>query len=171
MDVLKIKHWQWVLLAFASFFLVGVAEQFALLSWSFNSVKAFSMMIQGVLLISYPMVTWKRLNELLADEDLFERTTGKTVLIPVLIVTLHPITFLILPYTTVRLAMSIVAISALIFICSLPAKQLKSIELKRNAGVWEYAPDTFNFLFWPLGVFWIQPRINNIPERRIGITE
>jgi hypothetical protein len=46
---------------------------------------------------------------------------------------------------------------------------LKSIELRRNAGVWEYAADTFNFMLWPIGVFWIQSRINEIPEREIVI--
>lgn len=58
------------------------------------------------------------------------------------------------------LAASAAAFCAL-FLASLPAKALRSIELKRNAGIWQ----TFQFILWPLGIFWLQPRINDVPKQ------
>ena len=48
---------------------------------------------------------------------------------------------------------------------------VKSIELKRNAGIWEYTPETFQFLCWPLGIWWTQPRLNKIATRDVVINE
>jgi hypothetical protein len=56
-------------------------------------------------------------------------------------------------------------------IFSFPARPLKSIELKRNAGIWEYTPEAFQFLFWPLGLWWTQPTINRIVTKELIIEE
>jgi hypothetical protein len=48
-----------------------------------------------------------------------------------------------------------------------PSRTIKSIELKREAGLWEYIADSFTILCWPLGIFWIQPRINKINSKNL----
>ena len=45
------------------------------------------------------------------------------------------------------------------------SKALKSIELRREAGIWEYVADTFQIFAWPLCIWWVQPRINYVFER------
>lgn len=125
-----------------------------------------------LLLISYPFLTWKRLSHLLSSQVLFERTDSRKVIAAVIAVV---VLSMAAPLVTGRfpqdIAVSLILLVLLSFICGAPAKQLKSIELKRNAGVWEYFPEAFQFLIWPLGVLWIQPRINSILERKITIRE
>ena len=53
-----------------------------------------------------------------------------------------------------------------------PAREIRSIELKRNAGIWEYASETFQMIYWPLAVLWMQPRVNKIANKKaITISE
>jgi hypothetical protein len=42
------------------------------------------------------------------------------------------------------------------------AKSLKSVELQRDVTFSDYAADFFLFLFFPIGIWFIQPRINRI---------
>lgn len=44
------------------------------------------------------------------------------------------------------------------------SKALRSVELKRDAGFWEYIASTFQIFAWPLCIWWIQPRINDAYE-------
>ncbi|HEY5746594.1 MAG TPA: hypothetical protein VIU12_10995 [Chryseolinea sp.] len=50
-----------------------------------------------------------------------------------------------------------------------PSRTINSIELKREAGFWEYIADSFRILCWPLGIWWIQPRINRINDKKMGM--
>ena len=43
-----------------------------------------------------------------------------------------------------------------------PAKTLKTVELGRKVSFGEYVGDFFMFLFLPLGIWFLQPRINKI---------
>ncbi|MDW3196841.1 MAG: hypothetical protein R8G66_30980 [Cytophagales bacterium] len=45
-----------------------------------------------------------------------------------------------------------------------PAKALNSNELEKEAGFGDYFGDFFLMLFWPIGIWWIQPRLNKIAE-------
>ncbi|MBX0333354.1 hypothetical protein K3G39_08885 [Pontibacter sp. HSC-14F20] len=56
-------------------------------------------------------------------------------------------------------------IFALLHLFAFPAKVLKSLELNRKAHFSDYAGDFFLFLFWPIGVWVIQPRANKIKEK------
>jgi hypothetical protein len=51
-----------------------------------------------------------------------------------------------------------------------PSRTIKSIELRREAGFWEYVADSFTILCWPLGIWWIQPRINKISNKNLVTT-
>ena len=53
---------------------------------------------------------------------------------------------------------------AFIHFLGFPAKTLKTIELKKKASLGEYIGDFFLIVFLPLGIWFLQPRINKIIE-------
>jgi hypothetical protein len=60
-----------------------------------------------------------------------------------------------------RILLSCVVIYFIYNFYRVPSQALKSFELKREAGFWEYVAVTFQIFAWPLCIWWIQPRINN----------
>lgn len=168
-DILKTKHWEWVLLLYGIIIPLGYAQLLLIYVLPAFWVAMPFHIVSGAMYLAYPLLTWNRLDKVLSPQTLFERSTWKKVMITVAMLVIAPIIAQSIPYRAAGPAAGIIILSCLIFLSSLPAKQLKSIELKRNAGVWEYVPDTFNFLLWPLGIFWIQPRLNRLLEKRILI--
>ncbi|SHH56722.1 hypothetical protein SAMN04488109_4398 [Chryseolinea serpens] len=61
----------------------------------------------------------------------------------------------------------IVALLAYLKFIQFPSRTINSIELKREAGLWEYVADSFQILCWPLCIWWIQPRINRIHDKKM----
>jgi len=61
---------------------------------------------------------------------------------------------------TIKIILMLFQLYFLIRFYKVPSKALKSIELKRDAGLWEYIADAFQFFAWPLCIWWAQPRIN-----------
>jgi hypothetical protein len=51
-------------------------------------------------------------------------------------------------------------ISSLLFICGFTAKTLKRLETKNHIDINDYFSDIFLILFWPIGIWFIQPRVN-----------
>lgn len=49
----------------------------------------------------------------------------------------------------------------------LPARIIKYCELKREPTFWEYIVDVFQMFCWPLCIWWIQPRVNELFERQM----
>ncbi|WP_192821747.1 hypothetical protein [Rufibacter sp. LB8] len=48
------------------------------------------------------------------------------------------------------------------------AKALRSIELRRKARFGDYVGEFFLLLFWPVGIWVLQPRINKIAIKKFG---
>ena len=59
---------------------------------------------------------------------------------------------------------------AFVYFCAFPAKIIKSIELNKEAELGEYIADFFLILFLPIGIWFIQPRINKIVQNQIKET-
>lgn len=57
-------------------------------------------------------------------------------------------------------------IFAYLYVYAFPVKELKSIELGREAKFGEYAGDLILMLIWPIGIWFIQPRINKVISER-----
>jgi hypothetical protein len=55
---------------------------------------------------------------------------------------------------------------AFIHFLGFPAKTLKTIELRKKASLGEYIGDFFLIVFLPLGIWFLQPRINKIIEEK-----
>jgi len=66
-----------------------------------------------------------------------------------------------------RIIIAIIGVSVLFKFVQFPSRTINSIELKREAGLWEYVADAFQILFWPLCIWWIQPRINRINDKKM----
>ena len=60
---------------------------------------------------------------------------------------------------------------AIIHSFAFPAKTLKTVELGRKASFGEYVGDFFLIMFLPLGIWFLQPRINNIVSERRWIED
>jgi hypothetical protein len=57
-------------------------------------------------------------------------------------------------------------IYALLHISTFPIRLLKSIELGEKARLGEYIGTFFLLVFWPIGIWFLQPRINKIASER-----
>lgn len=62
-------------------------------------------------------------------------------------------------------------IFAYLYVYAFPVKELKSIELGREAKIGEYAGDLVLMLVWPIGIWFIQPRINKVISERETIVK
>jgi hypothetical protein len=47
-----------------------------------------------------------------------------------------------------------------------PSKALRSVELKTEATFGQYFGYFFLTIFWPFGIWWIQPKLNNILDNK-----
>lgn len=66
-----------------------------------------------------------------------------------------------------RAIIATIALFILFKFIQFPSRRINSIELKREAGLWEYVADSFQILCWPLCIWWIQPRINRIIDKKM----
>lgn len=49
-------------------------------------------------------------------------------------------------------------------IFTFPARALKSLEMKADVDIKDYLGDTFRLIFWPIGIWSLQPRINRVVQ-------
>ncbi|HMG93187.1 MAG TPA: hypothetical protein VK589_24190 [Chryseolinea sp.] len=84
-----------------------------------------------------------------------------------LIITIKELEFTIegnLPELLILLVYSLMS-TAIIF--SYPAKTLKLLETKEDIDINDYFGDIIRLLFWPIGIWTIQPRINKIANFKL----
>jgi hypothetical protein len=173
-DILNTKAW----VIFLAFLLVfGPIAVLADLIASYLDTPLvtilLSMFVWTVYLL-YPVLVGLRLRSLLSSHDRY--VTKKNISV-ILDCCLAEVAYALsgnarehLPNAIV-VCMGVAGLVGLIRLAAFPAHQIRSIELKRNATIWEYASETFQMLYWPLGVLWMQPRINRIATKTIKISE
>jgi hypothetical protein len=124
----------------------------------------------------YPMLVGLNLRSLLSSQTRYVKRTDISLMLDWCMVLIpYSITSLVnfresMPNITV-LAIGVVGLIGIARIGSFSAYQIRSIELRRNAGTWEYISETLQMIYWPLGVLWMQPRINRIATRTTKISE
>ncbi len=174
--ILRRKNWE--------IFLVFITVQFLVLPTIMTvsfllgpgpesiTVQLIEFFATGLLYFSYPVVVGLKLNQIVSQQEKFKVTSTQFITTCVIIMTTAYILRLTLhvgqPWGYL---IPLVGVPCFLFISSWPARPLKSIELRRNAGIWEYVPEAFQFIVWPLGVWWIQPRLNDLEEAKIRIEE
>lgn len=141
---------------------------------------AINFLVTFPLYLSYPYCIGQELNGLLKSQVKFKPTSDRSwiILVAILIVP-NFISYFYLdslrdksePPTWLIIVMLAMNFSLLFKICSFGARPMKSIELKRTAGFWEYGEESFQFLCWPLGLWWTQPTINKLVTREVIIKE
>ena len=176
-DILTIKGWK-ILLAF----LLIVGPMVVLLNYvvTFFDIEIVvflgDFVILGVYFL-YPMLVGLRLRTTLTSQPLYTRKSNISLAIDCCMI--------VIAYGTKELMLNqenelniflgiigVLGVVGIVRLGSFPAHEIRSIELKRNAGIWEYASETFQMLYWPLGVLWMQPRVNRIANKRtITISE
>lgn len=57
---------------------------------------------------------------------------------------------------------------ALVHILIFPGRLLKSVEMRKKAGFTEYIETVALMFFWPVGVWFVQPRINEVVMEQAG---
>jgi hypothetical protein len=176
-SVLTQKHW----VIFIAFFAVMVGKEVILefiantfnLDWGDKGYTIGEFLLTMPVYFSYPFLVGYELNVKLKGHTKFERlATHYLVIITGLFFAAYMTRLSVIdsgsPSDYLLWTINVVC---WLILFSVPAKQLKSIELKRNAGIWEYVPETFQFTCWPLGVWWIQPRLNKTATKETNITE
>lgn len=68
--------------------------------------------------------------------------------------------------TTWFFAVFAYVILSLLLICGFTAKTLKRLETRNDVDINDYFSDIFLILFWPIGIWFVQPRINKQFESR-----
>ena len=169
--ILDLKHWHLLLTYIALIVVASVVGDWILMAFDFPvwtpEFRSISLHITTpIILVTYPIVTGNKLRSLLPANG-FKKFRPETVVIVGLSWPATEAVAIFIADRTSALAVSIsiVGLAALLVLNSYPARQLKSIELRRDATLWEYIPETFQFLAWPLGIFWLQPRLNRLAEK------
>lgn len=175
-SILERKNWEVFLVFLAVQFLVLLP--ITLLSLQFGlaidsiAFQVLQFFAYSFFYFSYPIFVGIKLNNLLATQKNFRLTTTLIVLMYFSIMTASKIIDLsfeiVKPW---RYLIDFIAILCFLALMGWPARAFKSIELRRNAGIWEYIPEAFQFFVWPLGVWWLQPRLNKINENKVIIIQ
>ncbi len=175
--ILKSTHWAIflgiVLLTFLAEYLTDITASLLLYDFQTDEYRAIRTTLTTLILLPYPLFAGFELDDRLAKCEKFERVPRWR---PIAFVMIFLTTSFLAIITTERGSLAFFGLGAInivsfLGVFSFPARRLKSIELRRNAGIWEYTPETFQFLVWPLGVWWLQPRLNKIAAKETIIIE
>jgi hypothetical protein len=175
--ILTQKHW----VIFISFLALTVLAEVVVsfiahifnFGWLGRPRQVSEFLLQMPLYFSYPFLIGNALNHRLKGHTKFERlATLHLAIIAGLFFGAYLLRLAVIDTgSAFDLLLWSINVVCWLILFSVPAKQLKSIELKRNAGIWEYVPETFQIICWPLGVWWLQPRLNKIATKHVSISE
>lgn len=70
--------------------------------------------------------------------------------------------------TFVTLSMMGYILGSLIVVASFIGKNLKALEIVMNVDINDYFNDILSLIFWPIGIWMFQPRINRLERRLSG---
>lgn len=171
--ILTLRHWQILLLLLAyEFGLVGI-----LILTKLELPRIIESLIFGYIpMTAYPLLLGLSINKYIPIPELKREKNFRTFIVFGCIWTLIFFATEVLKailfsgdnvkkFHLLSIAIPIITLFVLFKFIQFPSRTIKSIELKREAGLWEYIADSFTILCWPLGIFWIQPRINKINNK------
>jgi hypothetical protein len=175
-SILARKNWEIFLIFLAAQFLSFVIIEALRSVFDVRPVdagySAVEFLIGVPVYLSYPVLVGLRLNKMLAGVAKFRITTPKVWIVRILVMTIcYLLALFLIKDQFIYPILAMISIVCFVSVLSLPARPLKSIELRRNAGIWEYIPEAFQFVLWPLGIWWMQPRVNKIEKRTKIIIE
>ena len=176
--ILTLRHWQIFLLLLAyEFGLVGL-----LILTKIELPGIIETLIFGYIPVTvYPLVLGLGFNRYVPTSDLKREKNFKAFIIfgciwTVIFFAMEVLKLILFSgdnvtdFQLLSVLIATITLFVLFKFIQFPSRTIKSIELKREAGFWEYIADSFTILCWPLGIWWIQPRINKISNKNLGTT-
>jgi hypothetical protein len=173
--ILKLTHWQ-VLLLFCMY-LSAIAGLLILTHYTLPDILE-NFMIAWVTVTVYPLLLGFSLNKYIVSASEENERDFKTFKISVYIWTVVFFANEVFrsqfdiadnrPEIQVpRVVIAIICLFAWFKFVQYPSRIINSTELKREAGFWEYIADAFQIFCWPLCIWWLQPRINKLNDKRL----
>lgn len=161
---LNLKHWQVFIILFVGLALFNLTIE--------NNVEiTLVLTIVGAIAYSlWPIVLGNELNQLLPKKV---KLNYNLFLINIFICLVVFVGSIIIAYGETLRFTGIYALPffyvayAYLYCLAFPAKALKSIELGREASLGDYIGDFFLIWFLPIGIWFIQPRINKIANKQL----
>jgi len=160
MKFLSLKHWQ-------AFFIIIIGLFIQNLTITSNPTASWICTIVGaVIYSSWPIVVGNELNYLLPKRVTLNFSFFLINVFIWLVVLIGAFVFVgegeTLTFTGLSALPFLYAFFAYFYCLAFPAKALKSIELNREANIGEYIGDFFLILFLPIGIWFLQPRLNKV---------
>jgi len=177
--ILHLKHWQVFLLMFGLPFLFQIVTVPAALNehvGTFMLVTSVSTAIYGLLFFSWFWALGTNLYEKLPPTVKMNLGKFKAFLImPIIyLIVLFPLMYLFIPGQNgsptdqppaavgLLIPVHLFAMFCLFYCLYFVAKVLKSVEWQRSVTFSDYAGEFFLIWFFPIGIWFIQPRINKL---------
>jgi len=160
MKFLSLKHWQAFLIIIIGLFLQN-------LTITNNPTASWICTIIGIVIYSlWPIIVGNELNYLLPKRVTVNFNFFLINVFIWLVVLIGAFVFVeegeTLTFTGLPALAFLYAIFAYFYSLAFSAKALKSIELGREANFSDYAGDFFLILFLPIGIWFLQPRLNKV---------
>lgn len=160
MKFLNLKHWQAFLIIIIGLFILN-------LTITNNSTASWICTIIGIVIYSlWPIIVGNELNYLLPKKVTLNFSFFLINVFIWLVVLIGAFVFVpegeSLTFTGLSALPFFYAIFAYFYSLAFPAKALKSIGLGREANFSDYAGDFFLILFLPIGIWFLQPRLNKV---------
>jgi hypothetical protein len=166
--VFKAKHWQ----IFGTFIFLclfdWVLKDIDPLIGAFSYIVFISITLGWILLLGYGLA--RRQNKLDSINFKTFMTTGILLIIVDSLAKLLSVTQIIESRTigvAMMLVLAVYALISLAIIYVYPAKMLKQLETNRDIDINDYFGDIIRLLFFPIGIWAIQPRINKLIDFKV----
>lgn len=166
--LLRYKAYQIFLLTFGIYLffqIFRVLHLYFFTDWIW-SIVAFGT---SVALACWTYIAGIKLSEKRPYDDNNEGLFRKSIIAIVIIDFSQDIMFPIMDFNNIPTFYSLIVVSFCIHIYCIyfVAKVLTSVEQGRETSFRDFVGDFFLFFFQPIGVWWLQPRINNIFDKEI----
>lgn len=175
---LRLKHWQIFLLTFGV--LLAVAGTQLFLEWNFhleelgldaailNRIVAVVSVGTSIASTCWMYIVGIRLSEKRPADNLndgmFKNTLYFLLVYEIFQNAIFPAVGFVMPQA-LSLLFSLATLAAYIYTDYFIAKALTSVEFNRETSFNDFVRTFFSFVFQPIGVWWLQPRINDIFDR------
>ena len=157
--ILRAKHWQIVLILMLLSFIGNI---------SIDGLSIFETVLDTLFLIvviSFPLILGNELYEYVPDNvklNYFLFLVNGVVVLLVVGVAMAFGDGQRYEFSGLEVLPFYYFIFAYLYVYAFPVKELRCIELGRKAKLGEYAGDLVLMLMWPVGIWFIQPRINKV---------
>lgn len=155
--ILRLKHWQsFLIFLFASLLSNFVLEDFDLLNLTVNTI-GFILYFFWYFAVGYELsdIASIKLNKTLFTFNAFFVIASLLMIFLFFDKNYSSNSFLGFIWVTYFMY-------ALIYLFTYPVRLIKSIELDKKARFGQYLGLLLLSIFWPIGIWWIQPKLNKI---------